>query len=68
MLTIRDLMTRGAQIDFDDLEKTPKRQIAYYGTGWYSMDNDYIYRKGVFPTYSRINVIKDENRFRDLKN
>lgn len=38
-----------------DIEKIKNRLIEYEGPGMYSL-NDNIYKKGVFPTYSRIAI------------
>ncbi len=39
-----------------DLPRQLQRQIIFDGAGAYSMDDNYVYHKGRFPTWSRIHI------------
>lgn len=43
-----------------DLPRQLQREIIFEGAGSYSMDDSYTYRRGVFPTWSRIHIKEKE--------
>ena len=54
MQRIRDL-PKHLDVEMDD-EKRKDHLIDYQRPGWYSMDDEKIYRPGEFATYSRIRI------------
>ena len=43
-------------VNYQDVLRMLHREIVYSGAGWYSMDDNKVYLKGKFPTYSRIKL------------
>lgn len=46
--------------DETDRQKALKRKVEFLGPGWYSLDDEGVYRKGKFVTYSRIKLVRKE--------
>lgn len=53
--TVGDVRKRGYRVDFQD-PKQLDRPINFIGAGWYSLDDDGVYRYGQFATFSRIRI------------
>lgn len=53
-MRVRDLSAR-LHVEMDD-EKRKDCLIDYQGPGWYSMDDEHVYRPGEFATFSRIRI------------
>lgn len=55
---ISDYLNDGYALECDaDPQQVAKRLVQWEGPGWYSLDDDGFYVKGVIPTTSRIKII-----------